>query len=690
MVLRLIQHLPVLLMVVAACSIHLYETPYGVGQINRPFRNRYWALCFGVTRLHDSLPHKRRQGSYEIREDEHTRRETRHANCRAPMEHQFRLLAGHSMSWDHGIIAAGISSDGYPQRQAMELPRRAKTGLSTPEIIVVVIVVTLMTGSPLGKSSHTFEQVIKASGYVIILWLSARLFLPLMTNLRSEALRFSLSYAGTIAIPYVLYFAGLILGAFAGTHPGQSLWQTTSDALVFCFALLAFGWANGDLPGSIRRLLAVIALWSMVLLFFAITQYAGNRLGWWLINPYYYPMGGKQVLLPNGPFDHANHLGYALMSGALAAFSLGMAAFQKTKPEWICVGILLSIGLIATLARGAVLGLLIGMIGITAIQHRLLAFVLGLVASLTVAVLALYYFGGSVSILSATPAVTSIPAENFQGYRGMSGQQWSSWLKQFHGNIRLNQNGSITSQPIWLSEGSYQVVLQGHGTLGSSSPHEIPRTPFVIVTVLQEGNPVLQEAIRLPELTAYLETSKWTLTGKGEISVVIAYEDDAHTSEDNRNVILEAVYVIKPWVPLLAPRTPSFLPKVATTNRGVIWATAIENLRGYGPLGAGAGQAESRPGLSTHNFWLEQYGEGGVLTILGVLGWLILPLLSIRQSALPRRLAWAIVAMMAAVLVHGLFWTQFLNGLRYLTLVMSSLWTALSTLKPRAPLPPEI
>lgn len=37
--------------------------------------------------------------------------------------------------------------------------------------------------------------------------------------------------------------------------------------------------------------------------------------------------------------------------------------------------------------------------------------------------------------------------------------------------------------------------------------------------------------------------------------------------------------------------------------------------------------------------------------------------------------------MMAGLMVHCLFWGQFLNGLRFLTLVYVCLWTALATLQ---------
>lgn len=55
------------------------------------------------------------------------------------------------------------------------------------------------------------------------------------------------------------------------------------------------------------------------------------------------------------------------------------------------------------------------------------------------------------------------------------------------------------------------------------------------------------------------------------------------------------------------------------------------------------------------------------------------PILTLKCSRLDRSLAWAVVAMMAGLLVHGIVWEQFLNGLRFLTLVYVCLWTALAT-----------
>jgi len=132
---------------------------------------------------------------------------------------------------------------------------------------------------------------------------------------------------------------------------------------------------------------------------------------------------------------------------------------------------------------------------------------------------------------------------------------------------------------------------------------------------------------------------------------------------------------------------PSFIPKVTFAGRAEMWSAAIENINLYGPLGVGAGQAESWPGWTMHNFFLEQLGEGGVLTLVGVILWLALPIVKIRTSRLEPLLAWCIAGMMLGLMVHGIFWGQFLNGLRILTLVYVCLWTALGTQRIEPPDP---
>ncbi|MBN1264378.1 MAG: hypothetical protein JXA25_02715 [Anaerolineales bacterium] len=131
-------------------------------------------------------------------------------------------------------------------------------------------------------------------------------------------------------------------------------------------------------------------------------------------------------------------------------------------------------------------------------------------------------------------------------------------------------------------------------------------------------------------------------------------------------------------------QAPAFLPKLTLSGRETVWAAAVNNLKLYGPFGVGAGNAESLPGLSTHNIFMEQYGEGGILTLFGFLAWVLLPILHMNHSRLDRPLACAVIMMMVAELAHGLFWTEFMNGLRYQTLVYAFLWAALAAPKTTA------
>jgi hypothetical protein len=190
----------------------------------------------------------------------------------------------------------------------------------------------------------------------------------------------------------------------------------------------------------------------------------------------------------------------------------------------------------------------------------------------------------------------------------------------------------------------------------------------------------VSDFIQLSTSTDYHIGSKFEVSPAADLHVEIRFYDDAKLGPRNdRNVFIKRVFLTNSNVPILRFPSLDFLPKVGFSGRIPIWRDALKNLADYGPLGVGAGQAKSRGEMSLHTFLLEQYGEGGVLTLMGVLGWLIMPILHIREARISSELGWGIVAMMAGLMVHGLFWSQFLNGLRFLTLVYVSLWTALST-----------
>jgi len=393
--------------------------------------------------------------------------------------------------------------------------------LTAWQMSAVFVLVTLITASHLDEIAPTVARILRVLAYGSSLLVIAWQAWPLLRLPRTAMRAFFQAYRRTILWPLVLYFLGLIIGALRGPAPLSSLWQAFSDAVVFAFALLAFGWLVDDLNQAVRRLLVVVALLTGLILAEALVVYVGNLAGWWLLNPYYHPGDFGFRMLMNGPFTHSNHLAYVLMAGAFAAGILALVLQARVHWGWFALTGFLALGVAVTFGRGAMLGTATGLLGILSLRRRKLAIMLGAVA--------------------------------------LAG-----------------------------------VLVLVAGAAG--------------------------------------------------------------------------------WIAL-----PDFLPKIGFAGRNELWSAAIANLRVYGPLGVGPGQADSIPGMGIHNFILEQYGEGGLLTTLGVLGWLVLPIVHLRRSRLSPALAWAIVAAMAGLMVHGIFWNQFLNGLRFLTLVYVCLWTALAT-----------
>jgi len=392
--------------------------------------------------------------------------------------------------------------------------------LTAWQMSAVVVLVTLITASHLDEVAPTVARILRVLAYGSTLLLSAWLAWPLLRSPRTAMRTFFEAYRRTILWPLILYFLGLVIGALRGPAPLSSLWQTFSDAVVFAFALLAFGWLVEDLNQAVRRLLVVVALLTSLILVGSLVVYVGNLAGWWLLNPFYHWHPLFRLLM-NGPFVHPNHLAYILMAGAFAAGILALVPRPRVQWGWFALTGWLTLGVTLTFGRGAMLATATGLLAILSLRRRKLAIVLGALA--LVGVLAL--------------------------------------------------------------------------VAGAAA-----------------------------------------------------------------------------WIPM-----PDFLPKIDFSGRGELLSASLANLRAYGPLGIGAGQADSLLGMGIHNFILEQYGEGGILTTLGVLGWLVLPIVHLRRSRLNPALAWAIVAAMAGLMVHGIFWNQFLNGLRFLTLVYVCLWTALAT-----------
>ncbi|MCJ7708014.1 MAG: hypothetical protein MUO38_10390, partial [Anaerolineales bacterium] len=339
--------------------------------------------------------------------------------------------------------------------------------LTAWQMSAVFVLVTLITASHLDEIAPTISRILRVLAYGSTLLIIAWLAWPPLRSPRTAMHTFFQAYRRTILWPLVLYFLGLIIGALRGPQPLYSLWQTFSDAVVFAFALLAFGWLVSDLNRAVRRLLVVVALLTSLILVESLVVYVGNLAGWWLLNPYYHPGDFGFRMLMNGPFTHSNHLAYILMVGAFAAGILALVLQPKVQWSWLALTAWLALGVAVTFGRGAMLGTATGLLGILSMRHRKLAIALGAVA---------------------------------------------------------------------------------------------------------------------------------------------------------RAGVLALVAGAAGWITL-----PDFLPKIGFAARGELWSAAITNLRVYGPLGVGSGQADSIPGMGIHNFILEQYGEGGVLTTLGVLGWLVLP-----------------------------------------------------------------
>lgn len=386
------------------------------------------------------------------------------------------------------------------------------------DIPILILLCFLVTGQK--SSAELFPHQFIAVKLVCYGWISFLILKQLLPMLKNEIATFNLAfltYRRTFLLALSLYFVGLLVGALRGPDPAYALQQTFSDAVVFLFALLYFGWRSDDLNRSVRALLEKYLLLTSTLCIASLIVFGGNLVGLWQINAF--RIGN--VLLLNGPFNHANHMGYILMTAVLASASLLSSGGQNRRKAWLALGIFCLAGLLLTSARGAILGTFAGLIFIVTRGHR----------------------------------------------------KW-----------------------------------------------------FLPLSLLA-------------------------------IAIASTY----------------GLFI------LLGLPLPSFITKTSFAFRGEIWGAAIQNLLSYGPLGVGAGQAESLPGWTMHNFFLEQMGEGGVLTLLGVILWLVLPIVRIRTSRLEPRLAWCIVGMMLGLMVHGIFWGQFLNGLRILTLVYVCLWTALGT-----------
>src|SRR3972149_6719634 len=121
-----------------------------------------------------------------------------------------------------------------------------------------------------------------------------------------------------------------------------------------------------------------------------------------MINPYLYPDASGDRLLMNGPFGHANHFGYFLMTGAFSAGALALQAKAGRRALWLVLCGALSLGLLLTFARGAMLGLAAGLLFMLAARRPKLALALLALAAALALLLTL-------AVAYAPPTLDSLP-----------------------------------------------------------------------------------------------------------------------------------------------------------------------------------------------------------------------------------------------------------------------------------------
>jgi len=229
-----------------------------------------------------------------------------------------------------------------------------------------------MTASPLEDTGPALARAVKLLGYAAIGLVSLRLAIPYFRQPKGAIDLFRRRQGWILFAPLIPYFLGLILGALNGPQTLYSLWQTFSDLVVFAIAALAFGFLARDPEQSTRRLLAVTAIWCSIVLAPSLVVYLGNAQGWWVINPYIYP-DVAATLLMSGPFNHANVMGYFLMTGAFAAGALALQSPARRRLLWLALCGALAAGTAFTFARGAMLGLAAGLIFMLASRRPKLA-----------------------------------------------------------------------------------------------------------------------------------------------------------------------------------------------------------------------------------------------------------------------------------------------------------------------------
>lgn len=166
-------------------------------------------------------------------------------------------------------------------------------------LIASTLLITLITASHLDQVAPTVARILQVLAHGSALLAVAWLPWPSLSTPAKSARAFFHAYNRTILRPLALYFAGLIIGSPHGPQLLCSLWQTPSNAQVFAFAFLVFGWWVNDLDRTVHQFLGVVAVWTGILLL-------GDRVRWQLGRL----VAGQPLLWPRKPRPaHADQWG---------------------------------------------------------------------------------------------------------------------------------------------------------------------------------------------------------------------------------------------------------------------------------------------------------------------------------------------------------------------------------------------
>jgi hypothetical protein len=332
------------------------------------------------------------------------------------------------------------------------------------ELSLIIISVTLITGSSLDELMPTFSKILRLVAYASILFFCGWHLFPVLQNPQKYWKIFIQRYRYFL-IAIVLYFLGLLIGGLRGPNPAGSLWQTFSDGLVFLYAFVVFGVTEMDPNRLANEILRVVALWTGLLLLGSLIIYIGNIADWWMINPYYHSDEARSSLLLNGPFGHANHFAYVLMIGAFASGYAALLKEDQIQWKWAALTAFLCLGILLTFGRGSMLGTAFGLLIMLLVRDRKL----GLLAIAASVVFIAYLLAGALELISVPDFVPKISfasrgllwetaMENLRSYGPLgvgSGQAQSIYGMGIH-NFFLEQYGeggliTVIGILLWLA-----------------------------------------------------------------------------------------------------------------------------------------------------------------------------------------------------------------------------------------------